>query len=496
MTIPRIMHIVALSLVTTLPAAFSAAVPAGTSPESIEDFIDSTMPSSAVPGLAYAVVADGEGTAAGARGVLRVGGDTAVTADTPFVIGSISKSFTALAVMQLVEAGKLDLGTAISQHLDSFSSRPAGAITIRQLLSHTSGFSTMQGNAPHQPATDQNDALSRGVEQLAGVTPANKPDEKWEYSNANYEILGRLIEVVSGQDYQSYVTSNILEPVGMEHSFVADGEIHESMATGHLPWFGTKLPLADGPTDRATAPQGGIISSANDVARYLQVMMNGENDVLSAEGKAQMMRPASDASPGYGLGWYVESDSGVIWHSGASPGVETLAIMIPAEKRAVIVLVNGGGGMGFGETDQLRIGLTDLALGLGYYDDGSKWTRQALFIGLVALPIFYLISMVWAWVRRTRIRAKLRAGVPGLVSLWFPLLATGVAAWVLLGLVPVLNGTPIDHWVLFQPDVVVAFVASAAGGVIWAVFRLLVAYTARSGTGSAPAAARSTPSST
>ena len=220
-------------LVLGLSAGLQAAAPVG----SIEDFIDTEMPVSDVPGLAYAVVADGEITSVGARGVVRIGGDTEVTPDTPFLIGSISKSFTAMAVMQLVEAGEVALDREVSQYLDGFADRPAGAITIRQLLSHTSGFSTLQGNTSHTDATSGKDALERSVDGLAGVTPAYAPDERWEYSNTNYQILGRLIEVVSGQEYQAYVTANILDPVGMEHSFVADGEIHESMATGHTPWF-------------------------------------------------------------------------------------------------------------------------------------------------------------------------------------------------------------------------------------------------------------------
>ena len=135
----QLLAVLALGLVSVVP---------GSAPDgSIEDFIDREMPASGVPGLAYAVVADGEITSAGARGVVRIGGDTEVTPDTPFVTGSISKSFTALAVMQLVEAGKIDLDAEISQYLDGFSGRPAGAITIRQLLSHTSGFSTLQGNS-------------------------------------------------------------------------------------------------------------------------------------------------------------------------------------------------------------------------------------------------------------------------------------------------------------------------------------------------------------
>ncbi len=479
MIVRSFLPILALSLSGALPAALTAAEPPSVPHASIEDYIDRTMPSSAVPGLAYAVVADGGVTSAGARGVLRIGGDTAVTPDTPFVIGSISKSFTALAVMQLVEAGQVELDTAVAHYLAGFASHPAGAITIRQLLSHTSGYSTMQGNASHPDATGANDELARGVDQLAAVTPAYRPATKWEYSNANYEILGRVVEVVSGQGYGSYLAANVLEPLGMDHSFVADGEAHPSIATGHVPWFGSKLPLPDSPTDRATAPQGGVIASANDLGRYLAMMMNGEDDVLSAAGKSQMMRPASAASPGYGFGWYVESDNGAVWHAGASPGVDTLAMLIPAQKKAVIVLTNGGGGLGFGETDRLRIGIAYLALGLHYNEDGALWTRQALFLGVVILPVFYLLSMGWAWLRRAKVRAKTRSGVAGVFSLWFPLLTTIAAAWVLVGLVPGWNGTPIWHWMLFQPDVVLAFIASAAGGVIWAVFRLVVAYTGR-----------------
>ncbi len=479
--LPALEVAAALGLAAVLGLAVAGgpavAAPANMPSESIEDFIDSEMPASGVPGLAYAVVADGEITQAGARGVLRIGGDTEVTPDTPFVTGSISKSFTALAVMQLVEAGKVGLDTEISHYLDVFSGQPAGAITIRQLLSHTSGFSTLQGNASRPDATGQKDELERTVDQLAEVTPAYEPDQKWDYSNANYYILGRLIEVVSGQEYQAYVATNILEPVGMNHSFVADGEIHEFMATGHRPWFGTRLPFRDNTTDRATAPAGGIIASANDMARYLRMMMNGEDDVLSAEGKALMMRPATKVSPSYGFGWFVDSDTGAVWHDGISPGVEALATMIPSEKKAAVVLVNGGSGMGFGETGHLRTGISDRALGLNYDVDRFGWSRKALFIGLVVGPIIYLLSMIWAWLRRAKVRAKSTSGLAGLFSLWFPLLTTLVAAWVLVGLVPSLLGTPLGTLSMFAPDYLLGLLAAAVTGVLWVVFRLGVAYT-------------------
>ncbi len=182
----------------------------------------------------------------------------------------------------------------------------------------------------------------------------------------------------------------------MEHSFVADGQVHESMATGHTSWFTTKRPLPESPTDRATAPQGGVVASDSDLARYLQAMMNGRDDVLSAEGKAQMMRPASDVSPHYGFGWHLDTSDGSVWHSGAIPGFETLAQLIPDEKKTVVVLVNTGSGVGFGETTELRVGIAARALGLDYDGEGSRIQQKALFISLMLLPLVYLLSTVWA----------------------------------------------------------------------------------------------------
>ncbi len=463
---------------STRVACAVAAAPADAPDDSIEEFIDKEMPASGVPGLAYAVVDDdAEITAAGARGVARMGEERKVTTDTPFLTGSISKSFTALAVMQLVEEGKVDLDADVAQYLDTFSGRPAGAITIRQLLSHTSGFSTTQGNEPFSGVTGGQDELAGRVDQIAKTAPANQPGQGWEYSNVNYQVLGRLIEVVSGQDYQAYVAGNILEPVGMGSSFVSDGKVHESMATGHTSWFTTKRALANSATDRGTAPQGGIVASATDLARYMQMMMNGEDDVLSAEGKALMMRPASAASPSYGFGWYVEPDGGV-WHTGASPGFESLAWMLPAQKKGAVVLVNAGGGVGFAETTELRTGIAARGLGIDYDGEGSRWSQKALLIGLVLLPIGYLLGMLWVWRHRAAIRGK--SGVGGRFSLWFPLLTTLAAAWVILVLVPGLSGSPLPNLVQFQPDFVLVLIATAVMGVAWAVFRLAVAYTGRS----------------
>jgi hypothetical protein len=209
------------------------------------------------------------------------------------------------------------------------------------------------------------------------------------------------------------------------------------------------------------------------------MMMNGEDDVLSAEGKAQMMRPASAVSQYYGFGWAVDPGNETVWHSGSSPGFEALATLVPSERAGVVVLVNANSGLGFGETTQLGNGITATALGLDYDGEGSRWSQKALFISLVLLPVIYLLGMIWAWRHRDEIRTK--SGGFGLFSLWFPLLTTLVAAWVILRLVPNLFGSPLGNLLLFAPDFGLALIFTAAFGVLWAVFRLGVAYTARSG---------------
>lgn len=457
--------LLALGIVT----AVRADAPLG----SIGDFIAAEMAVSGVPGLAYAIVENGE-FQSDAYGEVLIGSGRLVTPDTPFLLGSISKSFTAMAVMQLVEVGKVDLDVPISHYLKAFANQSSGAITTRQLLSHTSGYSTLQGNEAASDPVDDKEALSRHVDRIAGWTPAYEPGTKWEYSNANYQIAGALIEAVSGRGFASYIRTEILDPIGMTHSFVADGQIHDEMARGHRPWFGTKHAMEPDRTNLVTAPQGGVIASAKDLAQYLAIMMNAEDDVISSESKAAMLRPAGPVSPHYGLGWFLSSETGTAFHSGSSPGVETLATLMPARKMGVVVLVNAGSGIGFGETTELRAGISARALGIEYAGEGSRWEQKTVFVSLVLLPIAYVLSMLWAWLHRNELRAK--SGWSGQFSLWFPLCMTLAIAGLIFVLIPRVFGAPIETLSRFQPDLGIAFVATAATGVFWAALRLGLAY--------------------
>ena len=224
-------------------AVLAVNLPARTASHAVADVIERELPASAVPGMSYSIVDHGRVVESGERGDRHVERSEAVGPHTTFLIGSISKSFTALAVMQLVEAGKVELDAPIARYLGVFAGKPGGAATVRQLLSHTSGYSTIQGNRSQTDVATDKDALRRRVAQLARVTPQSPPGTEWTYSNANYQILGRLMEVSSGVHYATYVETNVLAPAGMADSYVHGAQDRAGMATGHRPWFGRKAPL-------------------------------------------------------------------------------------------------------------------------------------------------------------------------------------------------------------------------------------------------------------
>lgn len=452
-----------------------AAIIAPASAGELDEFVEAQMEGSPLPGVAWAVI-DGDDVTTGARGT--ADGEQAVTPETPFLLGSISKSFTALAIMQLAEAGKLELDAPVSRYLAEFHGKPAGAITLRQLLSHTSGFSTLQGNSALSESEGGENAIARRAAWYASQAPATAPGTHWEYSNANYLILGRVIERVAAQPYADYVEAHILQPLGMDHTYVSGGGTAGPLALGHVPWFGSMRAVDSERPGLGSAPQGGIVSTASDLARYLRMMLNGQDDILSAADKARMLEPANDASPGYGLGWMLNAEEQSAYHTGLSPGFETIAAMIPAKRRGVLVLTNGGSGMGFAETTQLRYGIVSRGLGLPPPGDTGRGMRIANFLTLAAAPVILLLAIVWAWVKRGSIRAK-RATTFGRVSLWVPLFAMAAVAWICVAVIPQLFGVSLSTLRLYQPDMVLLLKATAGLGMLWAVARLGIAYSGR-----------------
>lgn len=466
-----------LGALTFLASIVSASI-AG---NQIDDFVVEELPRSAAPGIAYARVENGKITAKGFGERVKGSGEI-VTSKTLFPIGSITKSFTALAIMQLVEADKVKLDDPVSKHLPAFAASPAREVTLRQLLNHTSGFSTVQGNRLHGNTNAPQLGLIEYAEQLAQVGPARVPGATWEYSNANYQILGAVIERESGQKYPEYIRERIFRPLGMTSSAVPTGRNPAGMATGHRPWFGTVRAYDGEGGDAISAPAGGIVSSAEDMGRYLAMWLNGEDDIVSAKSKVAMMTPSARASSSYGLGWSVEAAGEAVYHTGLVPGAEALASLRPAERKGVVILVNANGGLGFADIWYLIGGVEARALAQPHNDDGSRWGPKFAYLSIAILPPMFVLLAFISWKGRPALIAK-RKDTKGKLSLILPLVAMLGFAWFLIWSLPRIFGGSIATLQLFQPDFAWFLIVSAIAAPAWAALRLGLAYfsgTARS----------------
>jgi len=436
----------------------------------VDAFVDAELPDAGAPGVAYTLV-DGGDVATRFAGTLRQGGRP-VSAETPFRLGSITKSFTALAVMQLVEGGSVELDAPVSTYLEGFAGGHSDDITVLQLLNHTSGFSTVQGNRLQGVEPTSVDRAAYAT-TLARLGPDHPPGTRWSYSNANYQVLGAVIEEVSGQSYSAYVTSHILEPLEMSGSSV-DGA-GSTPPVGHRPWFGGMRAFEGSPSHPLDAPAGGVTASAADMARYLAMWLAPGDDLLSADGKKQMMRPSSALSPHYGLGWSIDPHSGAVYHAGLVPGAEALAWLEPDRGRAVVVMVNGNSGFGFSDASYLIGGVAALGMGEPHDDDGSRWGPRGLYLSIALAPLLFGLLALVSWRGASTLRAK-RASGAGRFSLWFPLVAMSGLAWFLLRRLPGFFGGSLETLQLYQPDFALCLMATAIAGVGWAVVRLVVAY--------------------
>src|SRR5690349_8572586 len=236
-------------LMTSLTLGF---LPAGTIPRqdsvlaarhqpafaAVDAYVADRMRAARIPGLALVIV-EGDRLVY-ARGYGRADpSGRPVTPSTPFILGSIAKPFTALAVMQLVEAGKVELDAPVQRYLPWFRvADPAASatITVRQMLYQTSGIPQPPTS---QAIADQDaGALEHAVRALAMVEPIGQPGTTFAYSNGNYDTLGMIVQAVSGQSYEAYVRQHIFAPLDMRNSFASQDEaIRHGMASGYRWWF-------------------------------------------------------------------------------------------------------------------------------------------------------------------------------------------------------------------------------------------------------------------
>ena len=287
----------------------------------IDNYVRQEMRAVRAPGAAIAIVHGDHIVHARGFGQADPSGKV-ITRDTPFILGSMTKSFTALAIMQLVEAGRLALDDPVQGYLPWFHVRDRKAsarITIRHLLNQTSGLPKSAGLLliKGASATTQRDQ----TRLLARARLHHPPGEGFEYSNANYWLLGLVIERVTGGPYDSYIRREIFAPLGMLRSFTSESEARaHGLAQGYRVWFGFPRSQAM-PYYARELSVGYLISTVDDMGRYLIAQLNGGrvdgHPILSVQG-VQLMHTPPDESP-YAMGWLADEVAGVpiLWHTGA-----------------------------------------------------------------------------------------------------------------------------------------------------------------------------------
>lgn len=318
--------------------------------EGVAAYIEQELAAVGVPGAAYALV-HGDAVVL-SRGYGRADATgRAVTPQTSFIIGSLSKSFTALALMQLAEAGRVDLDAPVQRYLPWFTladAEAARAITIRHALTHTTGIAWIDGLAALDSRDMQPDALQRRLELLRTVQPVDPPGVQFRYSNVNYVIVGAVIEAVTGAPYEQAIAEGIFAPLALEASFTSRTAAEPDLAVGHRYWFGAPIAGPELPYGRSDLPSYLLIAGADDLARYLIALLNPAdptlNPLLTPEGIAAVQRGSAPTPWGdaYALGWFDEDWAGVrvINHYGSYAGYHADMLFAPEERLGLVLLTN------------------------------------------------------------------------------------------------------------------------------------------------------------
>lgn len=292
------------------------------------------------PGLSVGIVRDGELIYSRHAGLAAVSPRRPADDDTQFMMGSITKTFTAVLVMQLRDEGRLDLHDPVGRYLPDISH---GDVTIHQLLSHASGI--QREPVGHIWETLRMPDLGEMLARVADAERVLRPYEQFHYSNLAYAVLGAVVERVRGQSWESALHERILAPLGMHRTGLRPADGH---AAGYLvhPFAGTATPepmfdLGGG------ASLGGLWTTISDLCRYATFVADPNPAVLAPETLDEMTRPVTIIDPqswtlGYGLGWAMARrgeriDTG---HGGAMPGFLAALRVSRRDRLGAVVFAN------------------------------------------------------------------------------------------------------------------------------------------------------------
>lgn len=323
-------------------------------------FAEETLKSWNIPGMAVAIVKDGQVVQARGYGVRDAVTNAPMTKDTRFPIASMTKAFTSFTVGLLADDGKLSLDRPVSTYLAQFALQDpiaSAGTTLRDMMCHRTGMPR------HDAIWYHNKTLTRAglLERLPYLAPSAPFRAKWQYNNIMFVLAGLAVERVSGQPWERFTQERVFKPLKMARTiFSADeAERDSDHIRGTEVAAGKRVDVPLYRNDALMAPAGGIYSTANDLSRWLLVLTGGgvidgkkiiEDTTLADLTSLHMPTGAAPLHPdvlpiGYGLGWSVDSYRGrpMIQHGGNLNGVSTLIGVLPNQKLGVVVLTNQSG---------------------------------------------------------------------------------------------------------------------------------------------------------
>jgi len=456
--------------------------------DAIDAYVERQMRRLNMPGVSLAIVEGDKIVHLRGFGRARPGGG-APSPQTPFALGSTTKSFTALAVMQLVEAGKIDLDAPVQRYLPWFrvaDPQASAQITVRHLLHQTSGLPTWAGELPLADFDNSPGATEHQARALSTLVLTRPVGSAFEYSNTNYNLLGPIIEVASGESYEDYVQKHIFTPLGMSHTYTSQAMARQDgLAVGHRYWFMIPVAAPNLPLPRGSLPGGLIISCAEDVARYLIALLNGgrygDVQILSAAGVDELQRGVADffvmgrPIAQYGMGWLVSEigQTKIVSHGGTLPDFGSHMALLPEQKKGVVLLYNANNHWMMPVLEEFGAGVDALLAGEQPAPAPIPFTGMIPWAlrGLLLIPALQIagVAATLRQVRRWRLDPELRP--------------SGGRKWglhVLLSLVPNLLvavtlksmlGKRRGYLMLYMPDY--SWIAMVCGSfsVVWSLLR-------------------------
>jgi CubicO group peptidase (beta-lactamase class C family) len=453
--------------------------------DAIDAYVEQQMRRLNIPGVSLAIVEGDKIVHLRGFGRARPGGE-APTPQMPFFIGSLTKSFTALAVMQLVEAGKVELDAPVQLYLPWFrvaDPQASAQITVRHLLNQTSGLPGLLGMANLADLDSRPDATERQVRALSTLKLTRPVGSEFEYSNTNYNVLGLIIEAASGESYADYIQNNIYSPLGMSRSYTAKVVAQENgLAMGHRYWFGYPFPAPSLSIPSSSLPSGQLISCAVDMARYLIAHLNGgrygDVQILSGAGIGELFRGAAEINEmglslgSYGMGWVSQGtgESRIVSHSGIVPDFGAFMALVPEQKKGMILLVNANNAMVKMTYDEVGMGAAQRLAG----EPPSPARFGALpwvMRGMLLVPILHIVGIVSTLRQLRRWHLDPRRHPSGLGKwvrhILLPLIPNLSVA---LTLVPML-GKMRGFLMLFMPDYSWMAYVCGSFAVVWSFLR-------------------------